>query len=519
MLKELGRLTEAEECFRRALAYMPRASGVHCNLGSTLYDLGRLEEAEESFEHALALNPDHAEARFALTVLRLRPTFLGGEPTEDPRAAIRKVRGLSEWFDSRQEADDFKAVGGLQPFFLAYDEQDHRDLLSDYGKLCAGVMDRWRAKQRFAPVRHVPGEVIRVGIVSAHVHSHSVWHAIVKGWLRHIDPERVELQVFYTGSLQDDETLFAKSQVSHFEERPRELSDWVKSILDRHLDVLIYPEIGMDPTTLRLASLRLAPIQMVAWGHPMTTGLPTVDYYLSAEDFEPEDAREHYTEELVALPHLGCCFSSPPVSAANLDFAALGIDRESPLLVCPGTPFKYSSRHDWIFPEIARRLSRCQFIFFTLEPHYLAEKLKQRLEGAFAGTGLDLERYVVFVPKQPLSEFHGLMQRADVYLDTLGFSGFNTAMQAVECGLPIVTRKGRFLRGRFGSGILERMRLPELVASSEEDYVALAARLVQDRDYRGQTSERIAASRSALYDDVSPVRALEEFLAKVVRGK
>jgi predicted O-linked N-acetylglucosamine transferase (SPINDLY family) len=63
------------------------------------------------------------------------------------------------------------------------------------------------------------------------------------------------------------------------------------------------------------------------------------------------------------------------------------------------------------------------------------------------------------------------------------------------------------------------MRLPELVASSEEDYVALAARLVQDRDYRGQTSERIAASRSALYDDVSPVRALEEFLAKVVRGK
>ena len=46
------------------------------------------------------------------------------------------------------------------------------------------------------------------------------------------------------------------------------------------------------------------------------------------------------------------------------------------------------------------------------------------------------------------------MAQADVFLDSPGFSGFNTAMQAVECGLWIVAYEGARLRGRFASGML-----------------------------------------------------------------
>jgi predicted O-linked N-acetylglucosamine transferase (SPINDLY family) len=101
-----------------------------------------------------------------------------------------------------------------------------------------------------------------------------------------------------------------------------------------------------------------------------------------------------------------------------------------------------------------------------------------------------------------------------VFLDTIGFSGFNTAMQAVECGLPIVTREGRFLRGRLASGILKRMGLPELVAQSEEDYVTLAVKLARDTEYREHIRSRIAASRHLLFEDVAPIRALEAFLVE-----
>jgi len=172
-------------------------------------------------------------------------------------------------------------------------------------------------------------------------------------------------------------------------------------------------------------------------------------------------------------------------------------------------------QHDWIFAEIASRLGRCRIIFFTPHTPRMTEKLRRRLENAYAQRGLDLDRFVTFLPWQPRPAFYGLLKRASVFLDTIGFSGFNTAMEAVECGLPIVTREGRFLRGRFASGILKRMGLSELVVESETDYVALAVRLCQDAGYHEYIRRRIEAQRHVLFEDVAPISAFEDFLAGV----
>jgi predicted O-linked N-acetylglucosamine transferase (SPINDLY family) len=217
--------------------------------------------------------------------------------------------------------------------------------------------------------------------------------------------------------------------------------------------------------------------------------------------------------ELIALPHLGCFVERARVEPRVPDLGAWGIEGSVPLLLCPGTPFKYAPQHDWIFPEIARQLGRCRFLFFTYRLAGLSEKLRQRLAAAFARSGLDFEDFVSFIPWQDRAGFYGLMERADVFLDTIGFSGFNTALQAVECDLPIVTREGRFMRGRLASGILKRMGLPELVVPSERDYVDLAVRLARDADYRGHIRSRIAQSSDVLFGDLVPMRALEAFLA------
>ena len=105
-----------------------------------------------------------------------------------------------------------------------------------------------------------------------------------------------------------------------------------------------------------------------------------------------------------------------------------------------------------------------------------------------------------------------------MYLDTIGFSGFNTALQAVECGLPIVTREGRFLRGRLASGILKRLGLHELVVPTEQAYADLVVRLAEDSAYREALAARIEGSRAALYEDRAPVRALEDFLGRAAQG-
>ena len=143
--------------------------------------------------------------------------------------------------------------------------------------------------------------------------------------------------------------------------------------------------------------------------------------------------------------------------------------------------------------------------------------VQRRLEAAFASAGLDPPDHVVFVPYQSRAGFFGLMQVADLCLDTIGFSGFNTAMQAIECGLPIIGYEGRFMRGRFASGILRRIGFAELIATSDAQYVELVARVARDVAYLQRVRGRMAESAPSLFKDLSPLPAFESFLEHAAR--
>jgi predicted O-linked N-acetylglucosamine transferase (SPINDLY family) len=157
-------------------------------------------------------------------------------------------------------------------------------------------------------------------------------------------------------------------------------------------------------------------------------------------------------------------------------------------------------------------LGRCQLIFFEHNHGNLSEKLAARLEASFDERGLDFHRYAVFVPWLSRPAFYGLLRRANLFLDTMGFSGFNTAMQAVECGLPIVAYEGQFMRGRLASGILKRMGIDELVATSDLEYVRLVIEVARNDDYQTAIRERILRSRRVLFNDMAPVNALNAFI-------
>ena len=515
----LDRCAEAVASFDAALAINPDSADTLTRRGNALHSLGRHAEALASYERAIAIDPEHAVARWSLTMFQVPAVSPSESYTAGQRAAFAsELEHLDRWFAAGRLAAGFNAVGAQQPFFLAYHEDNNRGLLERYGNLCARIMADWLERQSVAVSAPLttPGSC-RVGIVMRHFHNQSVWNAIVKGWFERLDPNRVSLLAFHLGSAEDQDTLFAGSRAVHFEQGKRELRHWVDAIIAQRPDVLIYPEIGMDMMTVKLASMRLAPVQVATWGHPETTGLPTIDYFLSADDMEPDNARDNYTERLVTLPHLGCFYSPRRIDALPVDLNAWGIDANLPLLLCPGAPFKYAPRHDDAIAQIARKLGRCQLVFFTHQSPALSDLLARRLRDAFAHAQLELDEFVTFIPFQTQQSFYGLLKRADVYLDTIGFSGFNSAIQAVECGLPVVTREGRFLRGRLASGILKRIGLDELVARSENEYIELAVRLSQDSGFREQMRNRIEQNRAVLFEDESPIRALEDFLIEARR--
>jgi protein O-GlcNAc transferase len=214
---------------------------------------------------------------------------------------------------------------------------------------------------------------------------------------------------------------------------------------------------------------------------------------------------------------LGTCYSALEVPASELDLGEMGINTDLPLFICPGAPFKYLPQHDHIFVEIARKVRECQFVFFEYARYDLHRQLFDRLNVVFENAGLDFDRFVLFVPWLKRPEFYQLLRCADAYLDTIGFSGFNTAIQAIECGLPIITLRGRFMRGRFGAGILEQLDLPELVAATTTEYVAIAAQCVLNSGHARDIRHRIVLARARLFEDAAPIRALEDFLADASR--
>ncbi len=356
---------------------------------------------------------------------------------------------------------------------------------------------------------------LRVGIATAHVRDHSVWNAITKGWVRHFDRDRIELTLFKLDRASDDETARARREATAFVDAPTTLSEWAQAIVDARLDALIYPEIGMHPLTARLAAMRLAPVQATAWGQPITSGLPTMDLFISAQGLEPPAGAAHYTERLLALPRLGVCLQPMMAEPVVPDFASLGLSPDEPLLLCPGTPFKYTPQGDAALVAVAARLQAHgsgRLVFFRSHRPAMSAQVEQRMRRAFAQAGVDYDRTIAWVPTLNRGRFFGLMQRATAMLDTIGFSGFNTAVQSLECDLPVVAFEGEFMRGRLASGPLRHLGLDELVAATPAEFADVTMRLVEDAPWRAHIEREIAQRRHALFFDQAPVRALEDAL-------
>lgn len=509
----------AVDSYSHAIALAPSFAAAYANRGNLHRVMGEQEAALADLDTAIRLDPASLSSRWLHWMAQVPVIPAGDAQVSASRAAFaREAENLQRWIVTAELRDIDDAVGAAQPFYLAYQAHNNREVLSAYGTLCAGLMTRWREDQKPpAPRGTKSGGKIRVGIVSAYCCDHPVWNAIVKGWVEHIDKSRFELRLYHLGHVADHETAAAQRHVTTLVCGAKPLRAWMDLIEGDDNQVLIYPDLGMDTLALKLGSLRLAPVQAASWGHPETTGLPSIDYYLSAADFEPPGAQSAYTEQLIALPHLGVYYDAPRAPHETIDLGALGVHPGRPLLVCAGTPYKYAPAHDAVWVDIAQRLPDAQLLFFAHSAApALSEKLRARLREVFARAGLDMARQVILAPWQTRPQFHAILRAADVYLDTIGFSGFNTAMQAVECGLPIATCDGQFMRGRLASGILKRLQLSELVARDHTAYTECAARLVQDKAYNQAIRAQIEQRRSVLLRDHDAIDALQAFLCRVV---
>jgi protein O-GlcNAc transferase len=518
-LQQLDRFEEALASYDEAIALKPDYAEALNNRGHLLKDEGRRAEAVISFKRALALKPDYADAKFALCMAQL-PILYEDEPEiAARRAAYREsLEALRDAIDQRKMPREWaNAVGSTQPFFLAYQGCNDRDLGSLYGSLMCRIMAERYAPAALAPPPR-PDERIRLGIVSGFFWQHSVWKIPVRGWLSQIDRRRFQIFGYHTGVKEDAATKEAASLCDRFVQGPLSIDRWRNVILDDAPHALIHPDIGMNAVSARLAAQRLAAVQCNSWGHPDTSGFPTIDYYLSSELMEPPDGQDHYTERLVLLPNLSIYYEPPDPHPVSLDRAELGLRPNATVFWCGQSLFKYLPQFDEVFPRIARDAGDCQFAFIRYQQGtHLDELFFRRLNRAFANVGLKAADYCVLLPRLSPHRFVAAVGQCDVVLDSIGWSGCNSTLEGLLHDLPIVTMTGSLMRGRHTMAILKRMEVEETITETADGYVSTAVRLACDLPWRRAIKDKISRNKHRLYRDATCVSALETFLDNAVR--
>ncbi|MDB5639555.1 MAG: O-linked N-acetylglucosamine transferase, family, partial [Bradyrhizobium sp.] len=522
ILRALGRRDDAIAQYQTALRIDPNSFMAHYNCGVALRGEAGITEARAHFARALALRPDFLEAELALCMAELPALYQDATEIAQRRDAYaRRLAQLSADVESAcapAPAVLADAIGSHQPFYLPYQGFDDRELQTRYGVVVCKIMAA-RYQTPVLPKPPDPHQPIRLGIVSGFFRQHSNWKIPVKGWLKELARDRFEVSGYYTSGERDGETDAAAALCQRFVQGPRSLDAWRRAILEDAPHVLIFPEIGMDKVSAQLAAQRLAAVQCASWGHPVTSGFPTIDYFISSDLMEPAGAADHYSEQLIRLPNLSIYDEPAEAPPVAIDRAQLGLRESAVVYWCCQSLPKYLPQFDGVFARIAAEVPDCQFTFIEFAGGKgVTEMFRARLDRAFTAVGLNAGDHCVFLPRLSPDLFVAAIGQCDVVLDSIGWSGCNSILESLVHNIPIVTFAGEMMRGRHTAAILEMMEVRGMTARTIDEYVSLAVSLGRDNTRRAGLSAEIASRKHRVYRDRQCIVALEVFLEKAVRN-
>ena len=310
------------------------------------------------------------------------------------------------------------------------DDRRCQEIIADYYRRNCPALN-FRAPDLDKP----PGQPISIGFVSANLNNHTVGK-LFRGIIAELDRRRFDVSVFAAGQADDEIGRFIQANCETFQTLPSDLAGARQLIAGAALDVLFYTDIGMDPLTYFLAFSRLAPVQCVGWGHGVTTGLPTIDYFLSSVDLqEPEAAaaNAHYSETLWRL-NLPPVYLYPAQAITAADMPGLPFEDDRTIYCCPQALFKIHPEFDALLAEILRRDQTGVAVFIAGLPGW-DEAIRARWRAAAP----ELDQRIYFLPRLGQAAFLALLQQADVILDTIYMSGGLSSAEALSLAKPIVT--------------------------------------------------------------------------------
>jgi protein O-GlcNAc transferase len=530
LLSELGRADEAIPAFRRALAIDPTGARAHVGLAAALVsDAKHRADPAPAFTEAVALiesrwqsAPDRDQARVVLaaaleasgrwteaaTHLEALVAAHPAYPELHSRLANcynrlgRAIDAAREYRETFRLAPEFHhALSSVLGVLNAVPDVAPEDVLEahrDWAKFIAAPL--YPAAPSFDNERS-PDRRLRIGYISPDLRRHPVG-VLFAPVLDHHDRVAFETFCYYNYRGADAMTERMRRAASHW----RDVADLDDAALaeqvraDR-IDILVDLAGHTMHTRLPTFARRPAPVQVSWLGYFNTTGVATMDYFVTDPHSSPPGQERYYVEELVRLPATRFCYEAlDSMPAVN----ALPAERAGRVTFgCFNSLAKINPRVLALWARILRAVPTARLV---LQAGALSDAPnRERFRAIAVAQGIPSERLELraFVPvDEAAAAYHGI----DIALDPFPFCGGMTSLDALWMGVPVVTLPQTMIAGRQTAALLANLGLDELVASDEKRYVETAVSLANDLP-------RLAALRAGLRERfrASPLADTERF--------
>lgn len=570
-LKSQGRYEEALAAYQQAVRLRPGYAKVHFNLANTLREFGLVKAAIESYRQALALRPNWAEARLNLGVAHaelaehdaaiacyrraaeldpgldvdgdLGNAYLDQGRIEEAAACYGReiARHPSNWprqlkLDAladpipadNDSIDNYRSrlavtldrwaagprpplnlgtlhtSGAEPPMALAYQGRDDRRLKERWAALFAGAFPE-------LPLRPNTGRP-HVGVVVTHGHE-GVFFKCLGGLVDRLPGPDLKVTVICSRSGRNILRQWLRHPDLDYLLLPERVDQAAETIAQGAFDLLYYWEVGTDSTNYFLPFARLAPVQCAGWGWPVTSGISTIDYFMSNELLEPPGGDAHYSERLVRLRRLPTYYRRPTMPARPKRREELGLDPTAHVYLCTQNLRKYHPDFDPLIAGVLRADPLGRFVLLADGRPLLTERLRQRLCSNLG----DVSNRLQVLTRLSEPDYLNLIAVADVVLDTPHYGGgANTVYDAIAAGTPVVTLPGAFHRGRWTFAANTTMGLTDLIAMSANEYVQTAVRITSEPDYCRELQARLRGAGATLFEDTGAVDEIKQLIAQTI---
>jgi predicted O-linked N-acetylglucosamine transferase (SPINDLY family) len=493
-LKQQGLTNEAIAAFAQAVAKKPDYSEAHNNLGISLKEAGRLAEAESAYRRAIALKPDYAEVHYNLGVT-LSASERPDEAIAEYRLAISLKSGFADAMNNLGTV--LKETGRLPEAIAAYrraieagqdDPDAWRNLLytlhfsPDHdAKAIAEEHRRWNRRMVEPILKNAKPHAndrrsdhrLRVGYVSGDFRNHCQSLFIIPLLSHH---DRSAFEIFCYSSVEKPDRFTQK--IAGLADLWRDTRGWsdvqlCDAVRRDQIDILVDLEMHMANGRPLAFARKPAPVQVAWLAYPASTGSSAMDYALSDPWLAPPGAEDHYIERIVRLPETFWCYD--PLDERDIPIGSLPAATNGFVTFsCLNNFCKVNESVIGLWAAVLRAVPSSRLILLCPKGSH-----RERTLSIFEREQIAANR-IEFLSFQPRRQYMETYARADIGLDTIPYNGHTTSLDSFYMGVPVVTFAGKTAVGRAGVCQLMNLGLPDLIASTPEQFVQTAAALAGD---------------------------------------